>query len=266
MIKTVVNCASILLFVGLLFVALFPYADTSNEKNMESDLTKRKAAEELALYSQSIVKDYLYISQDLNSIMAGEEIIRHRKKMNENFTYLSQVIHDSELRKILRFLMFTREQLNETLEQPYSESNASLALDMSDVILEGAESIISHLYGDENTERQMLDVIEYQRYLIERMTKFYIASLAGFQDFNIINQVKKAVEEYEDGLNIIEAYRYPDELQEDVAKLRKRWEMTKRFYVNVEKGELPRTVFYSTAVMERILKKLARYQYKLEQF
>ncbi len=264
MTKQVLDSVFGLLCVGLLTAAASVNLYASSAVELAPEWQKRKAAEELALYSQSIVKGYFYMGKGLNSIMAKDQIERHTEKMGDHVDYLSEVIVDVELRDLLRFLAFKQEELSRTLDQPYSEDNAALALQMSDVILAGAESIIRHLRGDQHRHQNMLHVLEHQRYLVERMTKLYIASIAGFQNLDIVNQLQDAVKQYDDGLNKIEAYRYPYYQRDDVVKLRQRWELAKRFYTDVREGELPRKVFYSAAVMERILNKLVRYQYNLE--
>jgi len=244
----------------LVSTSLHVYADA---EELAPELKKRKAAEELALHSQIIVTDYFFLNQGVSNIMAKEKISKNRERIRENIAYLESVVENQNHQALLRYLALTQEGLDETLAAQYSASNAQMMLDVSDVIREGAESIIKYFLSENGTDQTILDVLEYQRYLVERMTKLYVASLAGFQDDNTVTHMGEAISAYEKGLAEIDSFRYPYYMKNDIAKLRARWLTTKRLYENVEKGELPRTVFYATAVMDRILKKLIKYQYKL---
>lgn len=228
------------------------------EKKVAVDESLVKAADELALHSQSLVKNYFYVHQELNTTMATADIKRYTESMAKNFAIVSKAANTEKLQSLTRFMSMTLNDLNDVIDEPYSEDNAFIALDMSDVILEGATNIRNALTNNTSLENNLIHILEYQRFLIERLTKLYISAHMGFRDFNTLKQVEIAVREFDDGMAKIENYEkaHTPEMSTYVEKLRERWEAAKGFYVDINESQLPQTVFYSTEVMERYLKKL----------
>ena len=250
-------------FLVLILITGTTQAESGISPNFFSE--EERALREIAIHSQSVVKNYFYLQNNLNTSMATREMEKSLKRIDQNLYFLDKAIRDDELQGIVNFIAIIVNDLKEAVTQDYDQDSALLALDMSDVILEATESISDIMSIEAIPGTGLLKTLENQSFLIERMTKLYIASYSGFKDYNTSNQIKKAVAEYEQGLREIEEHHHSNDLVKHVQKLRERWEITKRFYSNVDHAELPKTVFYSTAVMEKCIGKLTRYEYKVAQ-
>ncbi len=218
-----------------------------------------KASEELAVLSQSVVKDYFYIAKGLNSIQARAQMKKYQAKIDEHVAFLSGSVKDPAVTGMLQFMDITREEMRTMLNEPYSQDNAYLIMDMSEVILEGAESISTQLQKSMRGDHRMLDLVEHQLYLIERMNKLYIAAKSGMYDYNSKQQMQQAIKDFESGLRQLRSYNYPPKHMTKVEKIKKHWNASRGFYEKVETASVPRTVFLATELMGYPLRKLADY-------
>lgn len=217
------------------------------------------AAEDIAVMSQSLVKNYFYLGENLNSSRSGQMLDEHIAKVDASLNKLKSFENQDQIEDDLMFVDMIWAEFKDTLNQEYSRDTGLLVIDMGEVLLEGSENIATVLYGSTQEASDMIDVIEQQRYLIERMAKLYIISIAGFKDFNVAKQTSNTVKNFDDGLLKIENNGYPDKVKKKVSKLRKRWDSSRSYYLKVEEGDLPRTVFFNTEMIERLLSDIFKY-------
>lgn len=238
-----------------LIVVLAAFPSYGQDKN----IALLKEAEELAVISQTIVKDYFYIAQGHNVSQATKELNKNLKAIRHSITVFGSKTKEAELSSLIRYMDMTVSELEGLLTTPYNEDNAMLIMDMSEVLLESSESL-SEIFG-KNVKRDHshLDLVEHQYYLLERMAKFYIAIRQGINDHNTVQQMKQSIEDYDKGLSAIEKVKYPKDLHEKVIKLRQHWNSSRVFYEKAESGKLPRTVFMATELMAHMLKPLIEY-------
>lgn len=244
-------------FFILTSLLVFSQIGFAAEKN--KSLMVLHAAKELSVMSQSIVKDYFYIAKNLNALQSRAQMKKYREKIDENINFLKANVKDTEIKDMLEFMTITVEEMNELLEAPYTENNAFLVMDMSEVLLEGGDSMSKKLSQYVRVEHKMLDLVEHQLYLIERMAKLYIAAKAGLYDYNSQQQMKTAITEYDAGVKDLASHNYPATHMTKVAKLKKHWAASKKFYAKAESGSVPRTVFLATELMGYQLRALAKY-------
>ena len=227
-----------------------------------SNLEVLEAAEELSYISQSLIKDYFYVSQGLMPSIAGTQLKSHLSDIDKHLLMIERVKKPA-LKDLTEFLKVTRDELKELIQLPFTRDNALLCIDMSEVLLEGSESVAKYVKGKTSVvEYKMLDTIEMQRFYLERMAKLYITSVTGMGDFNTFEQMKLSAEAYDRGLKQLESHQYPSKLRQKIVKLRKRWDTSKPKYLNVKKGDLPKTIFISTESMQRTHKSLIKYHKK----
>lgn len=245
-------------FLGKASKALFSIFVTlacvsQNLQAKSANLEYLTAAEDIGILSQSIVKNYFYLGENLNSARSGQKLSEHIAIIDSSLATLRSSPYRDDIDGDLAFLDMIWAEFKDTLAEDYTRDTGLLVIDMGEVLLEGSENITQVLYGDEHDSGDMIDVIEHQRYLIERMAKLYIISIAGFKDFNVVKQTGSTVKTFDDGLAKIETNSYPEKVKRKVEKLRKRWDSSRTFYLSVEEGDLPRTIFFNTEMIERLL-------------
>ncbi|MCI5122035.1 MAG: hypothetical protein D3908_12750, partial [Candidatus Electrothrix sp. AUS4] len=109
----------------------------------------------------------------------------------------------------------------------------------------------------QNAEESMLVATEELLFLLERINKFYIAYQAGFNDYNNVEQLKRAVQDFEVTLAQVNTYtKYADATLESRNKINEFWPVAKEFFIDVEKGALPVIVLASVEKLEKELKVL----------
>jgi len=228
-----------------------------------SDVEKLKAAKNIELTGQKIAKAYFYIQQNTRVAAAERNIKEGIVALNSDLAVLSENFKDDEEKNMVMFLGFSNDELQETLNQPYSSSNGALILDFSESLLEGAELIaIKYRNKDDKNEAELV-VIREMSFLLERIAKYYIAYKAGFDDLNNLTQLQNAVDSFDQGLAEINKHRgYPTRISNILDKINQYWTITKRFYVSLNTSSLPIIVFNSTARLEKALKEIELFHYK----
>ena len=251
-------CGVLLLLLGL--QAGFTHAADKRSR----DLHMLEAAETIKQYSQEAAKAYFYQQQHVRTAQAIRDLEDSLTAFDNAIKELNRYAKDEEDKNMLQFLAFTVDELKQTTSEVYNEEYGALMLDYSDSLLEGAE-LIEHKHAKRNSYKEsMLITTEDMAFLLERITKYYIAFRAGFRDYNNVMQLQQAVKDFESGLAEINTYKgYPKSIKARVRKLNAYWKIAKKFYLGIEKGALPVIVSSSTDHMVRILDHLRDYHRKI---
>ncbi len=223
-----------------------------------SDIVLR--GEEIAQVSQDIAKNYLYISQKIQTASAKKALGRDIALVDRSIKELQISLKSEDEKRILEFMQFSIEEIKQVAFEEYNVENGGLVLDYSETLLEGADTLVNH---NKNKTETMLDTLEEMDFLIERASKYYIAFRAGYKDAVNVEQAKSAVEEFDMLLKKIEKHDYPDTIKKgSLLMLQKYWPMAKSFYLGIEKNELPTIVFITTKHMKHAIDKIIKYHEK----
>ena len=214
-------------------------------------------AEKLRTLSQDIAKDYFYVEQGIQASSAKTGLKNDLLALGSTINKLKKEAKDPEAKKIVEFMTFSQEELQDTIKDGYNQENGGLVLDYTETLLEGSENIINQ---DRSKVESMEDVINEMEFLLSRASKYYIAFRAGYTDDSNVVQAQNAVKQFDVLLKRVEGYKYPDEIKNGpVKKLLKYWPVSKDFYMGIKKSDLPTIVFISTKHMKSALDKLAKY-------
>ncbi len=256
--KKFLKCGGVrpLLFVLLLLGAELMGAAT------RKDVRLLEASEELKFISQQIVMDYFYLALNPQKKEAADKLQHGLAQLDEQLRLIAISTKNEDTKDVLTFLAFSRDQILETVSQPYSKENGALMLDYSEVLLEGAESIANNHKYTFSKEEQMLIDVKGMAYLVERITKYYMAFQAGFDDLNNVRQLKDAVGLFEDRLGRIGHYPYRGGSAEARSAVERFWSVVKRYYLSLDKSKMPNILYLSAGHLEEILGKLELYHIK----
>ncbi len=235
----------------------------NSEKNEKLVSAKKQPQElkfnvqRLQLLSQIIAKDYFYIHQFIREEQARIELKQSIQEMDKIFILLSSNLKSEKVGHLVSYLEGIRLEYKDILDKPYSTENGSLVLDFSETLFEGSQSIIKSIKNKEEQSELIYDVVLAQKIILQRISKFYIAFQAGFDDQMLITQLKDLVLEFEKLMEKMSRYKYGEEQLKDVKLIQKYWPISKKIYLSMEKGNLTLIVFISTSYMisslERIL-------------
>lgn len=228
----------------------------------KQDIAKLEAAGDIKDVSQEITKAYFYKHLEIRIVQAKRDINEGLVRLDRAIKTLKSNAGDDEEQGVLTFVEYARDEMRSTLKQPYSEENGALMLDFSESLLEGASLIGQKYFNKDNVEEAGLVAVKKMEFLLERISKYYIAHKAGFKDYNNVVQLERAVKEFEVNLIKLNSYNYPVSLQPNTEKINKFWPIAKGFYLGIEKGALPIIVMSSTNNLERALRSLQEYHLK----
>ncbi len=248
---------SILPIALLLFVlSVFGHAAT------RGDVKVIEASENIRYLSQKIVKDYLFLYAYPDQKEVKSRLARELKKLGSDLREIAITTKDSDTKDILEFLAYSKDQIEDIISENPDKENAALMLDYSETLLEGADSIaLSHKY-DFSTEEHMLMTTKKIEYLLERVTKYYIAVNAGFDNSTNKEQLQMSMTEMEENLLTLSAYGYSKEMRAVQLKLDRAWKANRAFLMRSGVLFIPKLMLISIAEQEEIVAQLALYHSK----
>ena len=93
----------------------------------------------------------------------------------------------------------------------------------------------------------IIDIAGKQRMLSQRIAKYYIAYQAGIKDDNTLSQMRDSVKEFNSILKELMANKTnTPQINRDLASVQTMWKIVEKFYLNIEKGGLPKIVYSTT--------------------
>jgi len=244
-----------LLFL-LLSMTLFSEAAT------RGDVKVIESSEDIRYLSQKIVKDYLFLYNYPQKKEVKEELYTSLSKLSDDLRVIVATTKDIDTKDILEFLAYSKDQIKTLVDEEVDKEKAALMLDYSETLLEGADSIASaHIY-DFSEEEKMLMVTKEIEYLLERITKYYMAFNVEFNTHTNKIQMNESIESLEENLEKISLYTYPYELEQEKEKLKKYWQINKHFFQKTETLFIPNLMLPTINKLEEIIAKIALYHSK----
>lgn len=240
----------------LLGVTLFSEAAT------RGDVKIIEASENIRYLSQKMVKEYLFLyhNPQKTEVQSGLEIALD--KISDDFRIIATTTKDIDTKNVLDFLMYSKNEIELMFNEKPDQHKSSMMLEYSETILEGADSIASaHMY-DFSEEEKMLMVTKKMEYLLERMTKYYMAFGVGFNTASNKEIMEDTIEKFEENLEKINLYDYPDELENVQAKINEFWESNRIFFEKSDKLFIPHLMLTSLVYIEDVIAKIALYHSK----
>jgi hypothetical protein len=220
-----------------------------------------EASEEIRFVSQELAKTYLYMYKAPRKDLIRDALKKMLLRLNESLRTIKSTTKDSDTKDILEFLAYSKDQIAQIIADDLNEENAALMLDYSETLLEGADSIAAaHAYAFSEEER-MLIVSKKMEYLLERMMKYYFAIHLGFNNATNREQLVRAVEKFEELLEQLETYGYPQEMISVTSALKRAWRANMRFFSD-EKLFIPKLMLLSTDRTESLIGQIALYHNK----
>ena len=226
------------------------------------DIKVIEASENIRYLSQKMVKDYLFFYKNQDKIEVKRGLDRALEQLSNDFRIIATTTKDGDTKDILEFLAYSKDQIEQIFTQKADKESAALMLDYSETLLEGADSIArAHKY-DFSDEEKMLMVTKEMEYLLERVTKYYMALHVGFNNSTNKEQMKESIIQLTKNVEQINGYSYPAEFQVIQTKIDESWTANMSFLSQSETLFIPKLMFASVDYMEDVVVQIALHHSK----
>ncbi len=205
-------------------------------------------AGEQRMLSQRIAKNYFYKGMHINTTKASKQLEESLAQFNQSLEKINRQITDKKVKKMIRFVDMSKNDFMSIDSSRYDLENGALVLDLSESMLEGSQYIVKFIKASSPKQSSaLIDLAGRQRMLSQRIAKYYISYKAGIKDKNSIDQMKKTVEEFTEAHGkLMNNKTNSAEINAQLQKVDKLWEIVYDFYLDVEEGDLPVIVYNTT--------------------
>ncbi|TET87693.1 MAG: hypothetical protein E3J96_04945 [Sulfurovum sp.] len=221
-----------------------------------------EASENIRYLSQKMVKDYLFFYKNPGRTEVKNELMRTLDKLSDDLRIIATTTKDTDTKDILEFLAYSKDQIEQIVSEEVDKEKAALMLDYSETLLEGADSIADAHKYDFSEEEKMLMVTKKMEYLLERITKYYMALHVGFNTATNKEQMQESMRKLEENIEKINLYTYTEETHKIQVKMNESWKANKIFFDKSESLFIPKLMFTSIDYLENIVAQLALYHSK----
>ncbi|SFV56181.1 Nitric oxide-responding transcriptional regulator Dnr (Crp/Fnr family) [hydrothermal vent metagenome] len=198
------------------------------------------------MLSQKMAKDYFYIGKKINRSKASKELKTSLIKFKETQKKMNSDIKDGEIKNLISFVDMSLNEFESISKEKYSLDNGIILLDLSESLLEGSDYIVKALTKGKSSNH-IIDIAGKERMLSQRIAKYYIAYQSGIKDDNALAQMKESVDEFNKILKELLANKTnTPQINRDLASVNTMWKIVEKFYLNIEKGGLPKIVYSTT--------------------
>jgi hypothetical protein len=232
---------------------------TLSKASTRSDVKIIEASENIRYLSQKIAKEYLYLYYNPKKINLKDKLTRSMRKLKENIHTIAINTQNDESKNILNFLTYTNEEIQLLLTEKANNDKSILILDYSETFVEAANSIqFLHQYKFSDEEKMLMSLKELE-YLLERVIKYYMASIMNLNKISNAQHMQRAILKIEVILSMIKNYPYPKKIKKEQKKIVDYWRTNKKFLNILTNISVPNLLLISTKNFKASILRLELY-------
>jgi hypothetical protein len=232
------------------------------EASTRGDVKIVEACENIRCLSQKIAKEYLYLYNNPKKINLQTTLTASMKELEKNIYVIAINTQSDDSKDILSFLSYSNEEIKLLLNQKATKDKSLLILDYSETFIEASNSIqFLHQYEFSEEEKMLTHLKEFE-YLLERVLKYYIASIMNLNRISNQHQMHKTIMEIEKTLDFIKQYSYPEKIKKEQKNIINSWKINKKFLNNSAELFIPNLLSISIQNVKDTINRLELYHTK----
>ncbi len=155
----------------------------------QNDLKLISKGEDIRYLSQKIANDYLYLFKSPQKKRYLNNIEFYIDKIEDDLRFMAKSTKSDDIKNILDFLSYGKDQIKDILNDEISKSNVSKMLEYCDTLVEGVESILQ----DRGYRTKNGDL----KFYVVKLSKLYMAVHLKFdpsENTKLLYETKKRIE------------------------------------------------------------------------
>jgi len=218
-----------------------------------------EARENIQYLGQKITTDYFLLYKRPNDLILKNKFQKNIKEIEKNIKNIENTTQNHITLNILNFYQYRLEYIKKLpLEEP-KESDAKIILAASNYFLEGAISIAKqHQYISSKEETMLIDCKEL-KYLVESVSKYYMAFQIGLRESSHDIEMQQAIQAINKNLKNISDYHYPYRLKKKLEKIKRIWKHNQLLFKNLKEARFTNLLLSSNSYLKTLLIDLERY-------
>lgn len=208
------------------------------------------------MLSQRMAKNYILLSQEIDSQAAADELDESSALFEENLFELNASISDVDSKMALKKLKQSWYGFRHFVLSEASKKQTAQVVDRSTLLLKSAHALVLSLERSSRTHSDhLINVSGRQRMLSQRLAMLYYASHSGIQEKIFQQEMHKTSRQFGQALTkLMAAKENNTEINEALAEVNNQWSFYKTKFNGSNKGRFsPKTI---KVVSESLLKEM----------
>lgn len=242
-----------ILLTSSYFFSVIPNSAFAQQLNLSQAINQAGLQRML---SQRMAKNYILLSQDIDTKAAAEELDESSALFEENLFKLSSAIKDKESKEALKKLKQNWYDFRLFVLSDADKKQTAQIVDRSTLLLKSAHDLVLTLEKNSRANSDhLINVSGRQRMLSQRLAMLYYASNSGVQEKLFQQEMHKTSRQFDQALSkLISAKENNTEINEALTDVNNQWNFYKTKFDGSNKGRFsPKTI---KVVSESLLKEM----------
>jgi len=232
------------------------------EAAIRNDVAVITASEDLQYSTQEIAKDYLLNYLYPSKISFHKEAYTNLLTLDNKIKTIITNTNDKKTKGILSYFATQKADIVAILKKKVSSDRVESIVDISEIFVEGSQSIMKRHHYEFSKEERMLMLTKEMRTLLGAMIKYYAAIRVNPKDIGYRKGMKKSIHAFEKDLSVINHYAYGIQINTTKEYLQRSWTVLSSYLQKVDTVKSPALLSIVSKNMQKMLNDLSTYHSK----